>query len=159
MRRLLPLLLLSACASPFLEVSTQRGTSPVTASYCGSTTVRAASVIAAMDGPPLGETGSGIEPPKELEVCVRIDNRGNRPVKVDRSRFHLRSDKHDTEGWVQDRDDARFVVPPGESRKTHVAFHYSPNLLSGEEVRVDFDEVIGELDHPLRVPPIVLRRK
>jgi hypothetical protein len=157
-RALLGILFASGCAAPFVEVpSAQPSTAAVRVTSCGTSGMRASSVVAAMDGPPLGETGSGMEPQKEVEVCLQIGNHGHAPLEVDRSRVYLKA-PHETQTPIGDKDDDRFVVPVSETRKFKVAFHYS-TILSGQDCRLDFDQVVKAGDRPITLPPITLRRR
>ena len=157
-RVVLVLLSLPGCVGPFTELPASPGGGPITVATCGNSSTRAESVIAAMDGPPLGETGGPrLEPPKEVTVCVRVDNHGSGPVKVDRSRFHLKC-SYGVESWIEDAADTRFVVPAGETRKTRVTFHYS-KILSGEDARLEIDDAVTAGDRPVHAPAILLRKK
>ena len=151
-------LTLSACAGPFLAVGAGTATSgQVVATFCGSSSARTASVIAALDGPPLASPTPTMEPPREVTICVQLDNRGSRPVQIDRSRFHLKCPR-EQQPWIPDQDDTRFVVPPQSTRKLKVTFSYSP-LLSGEDVRLLFDEVAVIGERAISVPPLSLRKR
>jgi len=114
-------------------------------------------VIAAMDGPPLASPTPALEPPREVTICVQLDNRGARPVTIDRSRLHFKCPR-EVQPWIPDRDDARFVIPPASTRKLDVTFTYSP-LLSGEDVRLIFDEVATVNSGVIALPPLALRRR
>jgi hypothetical protein len=115
--------------------------------YCGSTGASVASVIAAMDNP--GNVDNGPLPAqRELTVCFQAENKGSKPVKVDRSHIRLKCPRERDE-WQPDRDDEVVTLHPGGAAKLHVTFRYSP-VQKGEQVAVQFDD--------LRVPPIVLRK-
>jgi hypothetical protein len=150
--------LVAGCAGPFVEVPPAHPVAgAVRATFCGNSGMRASTVIERMDGPPLGETGSQPEPPKEVVVCVLVENKGQEPVKIDRSRVYLKT-PHGSETPLGDKEDDKFVVPAGTSRKFQVAFHYS-QMLSGEDARVDFDKVASIKDRPIELPAIVLRKR
>src|SRR4051794_5621162 len=111
--------LLGACAGPFTAVRPSASGGAVTVTACGNSSVSGAGVVQALDGPPLGQTGSGIEPPRSATFCVVIANGASAPLRVDRSRLHLQCPR-EKQPWTYDTDETRFVVPPNEQRKFHV---------------------------------------
>ncbi len=150
---------MTACAGPFTEVRPgAHVVAGVAVSYCGSSSLRAASVVGTMDGPPSGETTSpALARPREVTLCVQVDNRGRKPLRVDRSHLHLKC-PHEKQPWVPDRDEDRFVVAPGAIRRFQVTFSYSP-LASGDDVRILFDDVFATEEWPIVIPPMALRNR
>jgi hypothetical protein len=145
------------CAGPFTLVPGKAASGAIALSSCGNSSHSAGSVIAAMDGPPLGETGGPrLDPPKQVIVCLQIDNHGSAPVKVDRSRFKLKAG-YGVESWIEDADDNKFIVPAGATKKTRITFQYS-KILSGEDVTIEPTDAVTVADRPVNVPAIVLRK-
>jgi hypothetical protein len=145
------------CAAPFEEVRAGGATGKVAVASCGVRTGSTGSVVRAMDGPPSEIEGRSTAPSTEFTVCVKLDNQGGQPIKVDRSHLHLKTPRaRDT--WVPDAADEVFVVPPGTAKRFDITFKPAP-LLAGEDVSVLFDGAIYADGRPMSLPPIVLRKK
>jgi hypothetical protein len=65
-------------------------------------------------------------------------NNTKRSVRIDRSHAHLRAPRERQEP-IPDRDPEVFVLDPGEARRFHVRFHYSP-ISPGERLTVELDD-------------------
>ncbi|MGZ3408431.1 MAG: hypothetical protein ACXVAN_18400 [Polyangia bacterium] len=160
MRRASLLLLslsLVGCGAPFAEVkpsAPQRGVALV---YCGSAATSAESVMKSME-PPTGPSGeSGMPEQKELRVCLKLENKGDKVAKLDRSDLELRC-PHETDSWSEDHDDVEVIAHPGETRELHVSFRYSP-LVHGEDVELLLDKALTVGGARVKLAPIVLRRQ
>lgn len=148
---------IGGCAAPFEAVRSGGAHGKVAVASCGVRTGSSGSVLRAMDGPPSEIEGRSTAPSTEFTVCVRLDNQGGEPVKVDRSHLHLKTPRaRDT--WVPDAGDEVFVVPPGTAKQFDVTFKPAP-LLPGEDVSVLFDGAISSGGQSLSLPAIVLRKK
>ena len=154
---LLSLFAAAGCAAPFDAVKPEVRTAKIVARYCGSSSYRATSVIAAMDGPPLGPTGSGASQPREATFCVQLENGSTHPVQVNRNLMHLRCGV-ETYTIKADRDDESFIVPAGETRKFSLTYEYGSEVLSGQDVQLGFEDALTREERPLALPPLVLRR-
>ena len=160
MRRafLASLCVLAGCAGPFDAVRPETRAGGVVARYCGSSGYRAASVVAAMDGPPLGETGGGTTAPREVTFCVELGNGGARPVRVNRNliTLHVGAERY---GITADRDDERLIVPPGAARKLKVTYQYGSGIVSGQDAELRLADAITVDDRPLALPALRVRRR
>jgi hypothetical protein len=158
MRRLLPLLAVS-CAGPFAAVAPRAEGSGVAIVYCGSATASSESVMKSLE-PPTGPTGSsesGLLPAlKEASICLDFVNRGSKQARINRGAIRLRCPR-ETDDWVSDRDDQEVIAQANETRRLHVAFHYSP-LPRGEDVQLSFDGAVTVGGHAVKVAPLKLRQ-
>jgi hypothetical protein len=151
------LLALAGCGAPFAEVKPSAPKSGVALVYCGSAATSAESVMKAME-PPTGPTGESSMPAeKELRVCLRLENHGDKVAKVDRTDFELHC-PHETDSAAADSDDQEVIAHPGETRELHVSFRYSP-LVHGEDVEVILDKALTVGGARVKLAPIVLRRE
>jgi hypothetical protein len=155
-RRAAVLIVCAGCAGPFTEVHPSAPSGGVAIAYCGSSATSTESVLKAME-PPAGAPDMQLEPPKELHVCLRLSNSGKQPARLNRSYVQLRCPREKQE-YVPDSDDDLVIAHPGETRELHVGFHYSP-LVAGEDVAVTFDGAVTAGGRPLKLAPIVLRKK
>jgi hypothetical protein len=156
------LLLLAGCAAPFVEVKPHPvAAGGVNVTFCGSADVSPDTVMKTMEPPSSLPSevggGGGLEPPKDLRVCLRVENRGRAPARLDRGAVTLKCPR-EKQPWVPDSDDQEVIVHAGESREAHVFFHYSP-LVAGEDVAVILDAALKVGEARARLPPIVLRKK
>jgi hypothetical protein len=148
----------AGCAAPFSAIKAETHTGKIVARFCGASAYRAETVIATMDGPPLGPTGSTSGPPREATMCVQLENGGARPLQVNRNLVHLHCGK-ESYSITADRDDVSFIVPPSETRKFKVTFQYGSEILSGRDVELRFDDALTREEHAVTLPPLVLRRQ
>jgi hypothetical protein len=146
------------CAAPFTAVRPESRAGAIVVSYCGSSSYRAETVIAVMDGPPSGETGSTSGPPREATLCVQLANGGARAVLVNRNFVRLRG-RSESYGITADRDDDHFMVPGGTTRKFKMTFQYGSTLLSGEDAELRFEDALSVDGRPIALPSLVLRRR
>jgi hypothetical protein len=155
------LLLLAGCAAPFDAVNATSRHGGVTLRYCGAAATSSESVMKSLEPPtnvpPEVGGNNPISEQKELRVCVKLENKGSEPVRVDRSNVLLKC-PHETDDWAGDRDDVEVIAHPGETREFHVGFRYAP-VVHGEDVAVVFDRAVKIGGKPARVPPIVLRKR
>jgi hypothetical protein len=145
----------AGCAGPFAEVQPSAPTGGVGVRYCGSSSASPGSVLRSLE-PPVGAADTQLSPPKELYVCLRLENQGSRPARLNRSNVQLRCPRERQE-WVPDRDDDVVIAHPGQSRELHVTFHYTP-LVTGEDVALIFDGALTVGGAPVKLRPIVLRK-
>jgi hypothetical protein len=153
-------LLAAGCAAPFSMVKPGGAREGVTVSYCGATQSSPGSVMKSLDPPSAVESelhGGLMPPPKELHVCVKVENKGGKPARFDRGLVELKCPR-EKQNWQPDADDQAVVLHPGQSRELHVTFQYSP-IDPGEEVSLLFDRALTLGGRSLHVEPIVLRRK
>ncbi|MCU1278645.1 MAG: hypothetical protein JWM53_2191 [bacterium] len=156
-RAWLLLVLVGGCGAPFTEVKPSAPHGGVALVYCGSASTSAESVMKSLE-PPTGQVGESSMPEqKELRVCLRLENKGDKVAKVDRSDFELRC-PHETDSWAEDHDDVEVIAHPGETRELHVSFRYSP-LVHGEDVQVMLDKALTVGGARVKLAPIVLRRQ
>ena len=144
------------CAAPFDLVKPSEGHGGVALVYCGSAATSPESVMNAME-PPTGPTGqSSLPEEKELRVCLRLENHGSDKARVVRSDFGLKT-PHESASPAGDHDDDLVIALPGETREFHVSFRYSP-LVHGEDVQVILANALTVGGHPVKLPPISLRK-
>jgi hypothetical protein len=158
MRRLLPLLMVS-CAGPFAALSPRVESSGVALVYCGSSSASTQTVMSSLEPPtgPTDSSSSGLLPArKEANICLDVVNRGTKQVRLNRGAVRLRC-PNETDDWSPDRDDQEVIAQPNETRRLHVAFHYSP-LPHGEDAELLFDKAVTVGGHPVKVGPLKLRR-
>jgi hypothetical protein len=155
---LLVILAGAGCAAPFDALKPEVRAGKIVAHYCGSSAYRAETVIAAMDGPPLGQTGGSSSRNREVTVCIQLENGGSRPVMVNRNLVHLRC-KEDSLSTNADKDDDSFIVPPGVTRQFKMSFTYGSSILSGEDAELRFEDAITIEQRPITLPALVLRRR
>ena len=157
MRRWLVALAVAGCGAPFAEVKPSAPQAGVALVYCGSAATSPESVLKSLE-PPVGEAGGdGLSAQKELRVCLRLENHGEKVARLDRGDIRLRC-PHETDDWSQDRDDEEVIAHPGETKELHVAFRYSP-LPAGEDVAVIFDGAVTIGGHAAKLPPLLLRKR
>ena len=149
---------LVGCAAPFEALKSEVRAAKLVVKYCGSSAYRSSTVIAAMDGPPSGEAGKGPSAPAEATVCVSLENAGTRPVRVNRNSVRLRC-RNERYSITADRDDERFVVPPGTTRTFKLTFAYGHSILSGEDAELRFEDAITEDERSITIPSLILRRR
>jgi hypothetical protein len=151
---LYPLILLFGCAGPLEAVETARE-GLVALSLCGSSSVSLARMIETADTPgDHPEAGALLPAPVELHLCVRAQNRGPRPVTIDRSRLHLQTPEG-RQTWIPDADPEEVQVPAGGERALRVGFSAAP-LPVGTRVSLVADGAV----HPGPAPaPLVLRKR
>jgi hypothetical protein len=150
--------LVAGCGPQFQEIDPgpkKAGELELTA--CGASTVTTASVIQAMDEPPVGPTGSSMPPPARVSVCMRLENHGDKPARVDRSHFTMTKGRG-KQMPEPDKEDDVFVVPPGEVRKFQVTFETS-SLVSGEDFEVHAALAVTIDGNASKLPAIKLRKK
>jgi hypothetical protein len=131
------LALAAGCAPELVEIGGfERGA--LALHSCGATGASAAAVIRAMDEP--GSVEGGLLPAqRELTVCLRAENRGGHPLKIDRSHSHLRT-KTAREDFVPDGKPELLALGPGQASRFSLTFHLSP-LQPGDEVTVTLDDL------------------
>jgi hypothetical protein len=154
-------LLAAGCAAPFSMVKQGGAREGVAVTYCGATQSSPGSVMKSLDPPSAVESelrGSGeMPPPKELHVCLKVENKGSKPARFDRALVELKCPR-ERQNWQPDSDVQALVLHPGQSRELHVTFHYSP-IDPGEDVSLLFDRALTVGGRSLHFEPVVLRRK
>lgn len=157
----LVLLALAGGCTPFKEVKPSSPTGGVALVYCGSSATSPESVMKSLEPPtnvpPEVGGGGGLSDLKELRVCLKLENRGDKPARLDRTRVTLRC-PHETDSWEYDHDDQEVIAHPGETRELHVAFRYGP-LVHGEDVQVVFDGALTVGGRPAKIGPLLLRKE
>jgi len=145
------------CAAPFNAVTPSTSAGGVSVVYCGSASTSAQSVINSME-PPVGQSGGDNSMPeiKELNVCLRLENKGSQVARLDRTSVMLHCPR-ETDDPQADRDDAEVIAHPGESKELHIIFHYT-KLPGGEDVSLRFDRALKVGDKLVKPPPIALRK-
>ena len=154
------LILVAGCAGPFLESKPSAPRGGVALIFCGSSDSSPDSVLKSMEPPtrlPPEVSGGELEPPEELRVCLKLENKARAVARLDRSMLELKCPR-EKQSWAPDKDDQEIIVHPGEAREFHVNFHYSP-LPSGEEVAVRFERALTVGGKPVNLPPLVLRKR
>jgi hypothetical protein len=150
----------AGCGAPFEAVRPSATAQGVTVRYCGSSDVSPDAVVRAME-PPSSLTpevgGSPLPGPEELRVCLRLENRGTQPARVDRSYLQLRAPR-EKQSWVPDSDDQEVIAHPGQTRELHVTFHYTP-LVAGEDVSLVLDDAVTVGGRAAHLPPVLLRKR
>jgi hypothetical protein len=147
--------LAAGCAGPFSQVGEHPGAEGLALSLCGTSSATAASVIQTMDN--LGPSPDQLGAPKFLDVCLRVENRSDTPLRVDRSHVMLTL-PGEKQPWEPDKDDIEFVVPPKSSRKFHVTFHHTA-LVSGEDAYLVLDGVFERDKRKVKVARLQMRKK
>jgi hypothetical protein len=146
---------LSGCAGP-LEATRPSSGEGLTFSLCGSSTSSASSMLHAADSLSSGPSDPGGLPPQgELHLCLEAANTGSRPLIIDRSHLHLKT-QAERQPWIPDADNEEVEVKPGQHRRFAVAFASSP-LDPGQAVYVELDGAVKVGGGRASVPPLALR--
>jgi hypothetical protein len=150
----------AGCAAPFTVVKASASGEGVTVTQCGTSATSTRSVMKSLDPPSAVEAelhGGYLEPPKELNVCIKLDNKSGKPARFDRAVVQLKHPR-EREDWVADADDQVVVVQPGGSREVRLSFHYGP-MDAGEEVSILFSRALSIGGKPVKLDSIVFRKK
>jgi hypothetical protein len=158
--RVVVVLLAFGC-TPFVAIKPSTPTDGVGVTFCGSSATSPESVMKSLEPPtnvpPEVGGSAGLPEQKELRVCLKLENRGDKPARLTRSRVRLRC-PHETDSWEYDRDDEEVIAHPGETRELHIAFRYSP-LPAGEDVQLLFEGALTVGGRPAKIAPMVLRKQ
>src|SRR4051812_34993587 len=84
----------AGCAGPFDAVKAASSRGGVALLYCGSASTSPESVMKSLEPPSdvpseVGGNG-GVSAQEELRVCIKLENKGDQPARVDRSYIQLK---------------------------------------------------------------------